>query len=286
VSCHLQGQVILNTRPAHQQAELTRILQLDGARVLSFPLIEIEQINKEQLGIESNDIDSIDTAAAPKSPAQSVWSPISRPISDYDILLFVSRNAVEGAFRFIETADLQASTCFGVIGSATRTALAAALAGSQFDLAGCLVAGEPYNSETLLQAQALHQVAGKRVLILRGQHGRNLLGDELASRGAKVEYAEVYRRAVPRHGVGVFNQLTASGFPTLVILTSDEGMHNLFKLVDASAALALCRVPWLLISERMRESARKLGHNATVLIARNASDKGIRQTICEWADQR
>jgi uroporphyrinogen-III synthase len=166
-----------------------------------------------------------------------------------------------------------------VIGSATRTALAAALDGSHFDLAGCLVAGEPYNSETLLQAKALQQVSGKRILILRGQHG-------LARRGAEVEYAEVYRRVVPGHGFEIFNQLTAPAFPTLVILTSAEGMHNLFKLVDAAAAQALCRVPWLLISERMRESALNLGHNAPVLIARNASDKGIRQTICEWADQR
>ena len=274
MSCHLQGQVILNTRPAHQQAELTQMLQFDGARVLSFPLIEIEQVGIEQI--------NADPAAAPPSSTQLA----SRPINDYDILLFVSRNAVEGAFRFIEATDLRASTSFGVIGSATRTALAAALDDSHFDLSGCLMAGEPYNSETLLQAQALQQVAGKRVLILRGQHGRNLLGDELASRGAQVEYAEVYRRAVPRHGVEIFNQLTVPDFPTLVILSSDEGMHNLFKLVDASAARALCALPWLLISERMRESARKLGHNATVLIARNASDKGIRQTICEWADQR
>jgi uroporphyrinogen-III synthase len=286
----LQGQVILNTRPVHQQAELTQVLQFDGARVLSFPLIKIEKIDTEQIDIESIGIAPIDIAVAPQPPDESVlspvWPPISRPIGDYDILLFVSRNAVEGAFRFIEATDLRASTCFGVIGSATREALAAALDYSHFDLADCLVAGEPYNSETLLQAQALQQVAGKRVLILRGQHGRSLLGDELARRGADVEYAEVYRRAVPRHGVEIFNQLSAPCFPTLVILTSDEGMHNLFKLVDASAARALCRVPWLLISERMRESARKLGHNATVLIARNASDKGIRQTICEWADQR
>ena len=281
MSCHLQGQVILNTRPAHQQAELTRMLQLDGACVLSFPLIEIEKID-----IEPIDIEPIDTAVVSQSPSQTVWPPISRPISDYDILLFVSRNAVDGAFRFIEATDLRASTCFGVIGSATRTALAAALDGSHFDLASCLVAGEPYNSETLLQAKALQQVSGKRILILRGQHGRNLLGDELARRGAEVEYAEVYRRVVPGHGFEIFNQLTALAFPTLVILTSAEGMHNLFKLVDAAAAQALCRVPWLLISERMRESALNLGHNAPVLIARNASDKGIRQTICEWADQR
>ena len=65
-----------------------------------------------------------------------------------------------------------------------------------------------------------------------------------------------------------------------------RGMHNLVKLVDEEAARALCRTPWLLISERMRESALKLGHNAAVLIAQSASDNGIRQTICEWADHR
>jgi len=36
----------------------------------------------------------------------------------------------------------------------------------------------------------------------------------------------------------------------------------------------------------MRESALKLGHNASIIIARSASDKGIQQAICAWADQR
>jgi hypothetical protein len=35
----------------------------------------------------------------------------------------------------------------------------------------------------------------------------------------------------------------------------------------------------------MRESALKLGHNAPIIIARSASDKGIQQAICAWADQ-
>jgi uroporphyrinogen-III synthase len=129
-------------------------------------------------------------------------------------------------------------------------------------------------------------VRGKRVLILRGQQGRNLLGDELLRRGAAVEYAEVYRRALPQVDPRAFERLVAAAFPSLVILTSGEGMHNLVRLVDAGAAQALCRTPWLLISERMRESALKLGHNAPVLIARNASDSGIRQTICAWADRQ
>jgi len=263
VACRLQGQVILNTRPLHQQGELTRMLQDDGARVLSFPVIDIEPVDGDA-GLRRQ----------------------LRRIADYDILLFVSRNAVDSAFRLIDSNQLSANTVFGVIGSATRAALAAALAGSKRAIDACLVAGEPYNSEALLAAPALQRVDGKRILILRGQQGRNLLGDELARRGAVVEYAGVYRRVLPRVDPGAFARLVADAFPTLVILTSDEGMHNLLQLVDAAAARVLCRTPWLLISERMRESALKLGHNAPVLVASNASDSGIRQTICAWADRQ
>jgi uroporphyrinogen-III synthase len=162
--------------------------------------------------------------------------------------------------------------------------LRAALSGSRVDVSHSLVASEPYNSEALLQSQHLQRLHGKRVLILRGQQGRNLLGDELRRRGARVDYAEVYRRALPAVAPETYNELVAQAAPTLVLMTSAEGMHNLFELVDTPAAQELRRIPWLLISERMRESALKLGHNATVLIARSASDKGIRETICEWAE--
>jgi uroporphyrinogen-III synthase len=255
--------VILNTRPAHQQGELTQMLQDDGATVLSFPVIDIEPFgDAKTLGL------------------------IESRLPQYDYLLFVSRNAVDGALCAFDFERLDRAARFGVIGAATRQALAAALDPHRFDPDECLVAGAPYNSETLLASPALQQVDGKRILILRGQQGRNLLGDELAARGARVEYAEVYRRALPARDYTAFNQLVDTAFPTLVVLTSGEGMHNLLQLVDDRAAQALCRVPWLLISERMRESAKDLGHNAAVLIARSASDSGIRQTICDWADRQ
>ena len=75
----------------------------------------------------------------------------------------------------------------------------------------------------------------------------------------------------------------ASAFPTLVVLTSNEGMHNLLQLLDAASAARLKQIPWLLISERMRESALKLGHNADILIAPEASDSGIHRAINAWA---
>jgi uroporphyrinogen-III synthase len=85
--------------------------------------------------------------------------------------------------------------------------------------------------------------------------------------------------------VADFNHVVDNEFPTLAILTSNVGMQNLIGLVDQVAAGRLRRTPWLLISERMRESAVKLGHNAAIIIAHSASDKGIQQAICAWADQ-
>jgi uroporphyrinogen-III synthase len=255
----LRGQVILNTRPVHQLAGLSASLEHNGAQVLSFPVIDI---------VLSDD--------------SALRNRLALEIAQYDILLFVSRNAVDGAFAYIDAPQLNPAAAFGVIGEATHRALAAKVT----HLDSCLVAGEPYNSEALLEADLLQQVAGRRVLIFRGQQGRNLLGDELVARGAMVDYCEVYRRELPRFGSDAFNGLVADAFPDIVILTSNEGMHNLFELVDAQSAERLCRIPWLLISERMRESAGKLGHNASIIIAHNASDNGILQTICDWADRR
>src|SRR5207237_459615 len=53
------------------------------------------------------------------------------------------------------------------------------------------------DSEAVLAAPELQQVAGKRVLIIRGDDGRPVLGESLTARGAKVEYAECYRRVRP-----------------------------------------------------------------------------------------
>ena len=251
----LDGQVILNTRPALQQAGLTALLEADGARVLPFPAIEI-------VAARSN--------TARELPAR---------IGTYDILLFVSRNAVDGAFALLGDTELPATLQYGVIGTATRTALLERLG----DPGVRLIESEPFNSEALLEAEALCRVRGRRILICRGQQGRNLLGDELAARGAEVDYAEVYRREAPRRDPAAFDALVAPAWPTLAVLTSNEGMHNLIALVDAAAARRLCATPWLLISERMRESALKLGHNADIVIARSASDAGIHQTICAWA---
>ena len=252
----LQGQCILNTRPAHQQAGLKTLLEALGATVLSFPVIEIVdcEIRPFHLGL-------------------------AQQIEYYDILLFVSRNAVDGAFRFLQAETLPDNLQLGVIGEATCQALAECVG----DLDRRLISGHPYNSEGLLSSAALQQVQGKNILIFRGQQGRNLLGEELSDRGATVSFCEVYRRMAPDYEPSYFDRLSARHFPTLAVFTSIEGMQNALSLVTGNSRAKLLEISWLLISERMRESAVNLGHNGSLIIAPNASDEGIQQALIEWA---
>jgi len=255
----LHEHCILNTRPAHQAAGLQTLLTTQGASLVSFPSIEI-------VGVETNEF----------------LTRLASNISEYDMAIFVSRNAVDGAFRFLPADALPRHLQLAVIGEGSFQALEKRVT----DLDQRLIRSEPYNSEGLLQAEALKQVDGKNIIIFRGQQGRTLLADELSARGGLVTQCEVYRRRVPEYDEADFAERTAARFPTLAIFTSTEGMCNLLPLVDARSREKLLHTPWLLISERMRESAVKLGHNAAILIATKASDEGIAQTVIDWAQQQ
>lgn len=252
----LQGQCILNTRPAHQQAGLNQLLIAQGADVLSFPTIEISNVD-----------------------ATEFHRNLAGHINDYQIVIFVSRNAVDGVFAFLGSKPLPEHLKLAVIGEGSHQALAQRV----LDLDQRLIRSEPYNSEGLLSASELQQIEGQNILILRGQQGRTLLTEQLQARGANVDHCEVYRRKLPDYDDHEFNRLSEKQPPSIVLLTSTEGMHNLLALADEYSQSKLLQTPWLLISERMRESAVKLGHNAGILIARKASDEGIVQTLIEWA---
>ena len=97
-----------------------------------------------------------------------------------------------------------------------------------------------------------------------------------------MDYQEVYRRCLPQYPEHHLEQLTQQNFPQLAIFTSVEGLQNTMQIVGAVMAQRLRQIPWLLISERMRETARDLRHNAAIIIAVSASDEGIVEAIKRW----
>ncbi len=248
--CDLCGSGVLVTRPAAQAEGLCRLIESVGGRPVRFPTLEIRP---------------------PAEPATAV----ARLAEPWDFMIFVSRNAVEGALALGGDA-LRASAARRVaVGRATALAMQSAA------LPPSLVPDLGFDSEALLAMPALGAVAGRRVLIVRGEGGRALLGGTLAERGAEVGYAEVYRRAVPEVDAAV--QLPgwqkALGFVTA---TSDEVLRNLLALVPAAAHAWLKGLPLAVLSARNAATAAGLGF-ARVGVAPRPGDDGMLSALCVLA---
>ena len=137
-----------------------------------------------------------------------------------------------------------------------------------------LVPALRYDSEGLLEL--LQHVAGWRVMIFRGDGGRELLGDTLKARGATVEYATCYRRSKPDFDVGEL----LSAHPDAITVTSSEALEYLWQIAQTQ----LFEVPLFVPHARIAELARKQGWLQVYLTG--AGDKGLLSGLQEWAKSR
>lgn len=248
--CDLGGRGVLVTRPAGQAAGLCRLIEQAGGRAIAFPTIEI-------------------LPPADPGPPRSLLS------QAWDLLIFVSRNAVDHALTLLPGGRLPEGSRLAAVGAATADALAAA------GRAPDLVPHARFDSESLLGLPQLQDLSGERVLIVRGAGGRPLLGDTLTARGAEVAYAEVYRRVLPKADAA---DLVArwSTDVKLVTATSGEVLDNLIALVGAEGRGPLLATPLVVVSERTAEAARTLGFTG-LEVAERADDEAVLAALCRIA---
>jgi uroporphyrinogen-III synthase len=252
LDCDLAGRGVLVTRPVAQADELCRLIEAAGGRALRFPTVAIQP---------------------PATPAVAA----GLLAETWDVIVFVSRNAVAGALALADVALRAHGGQLAAVGRATAAAMTAA------GLAPSLVPESGFDSEALLALPALGRVAGMRVLIVRGEGGRALLGATLAERGADVVYAEVYRRAqpAPASPAELAQWRETLGFLTA---TSDEVLQNLLSLVPMSAQAWLKQLPLAVLSARNAVRARELGF-ARVAVAPQPGDDGMLEALCRLAGE-
>lgn len=214
----LQDVGVLVTRPRTQAAELVAAIERDGGRAWCFPVLEI-------LALDDHDVRAAAAALPPP-----------------DFTIFVSRNAVEFGIEYTGDGRIAA------IGPATARAVADA---------GRVVDIQPaggYDSEHLLAEPALTDVAGRNVRIIRGTSGRELLADELRTRGARVDYLPVYERRLPKPRPEELADLEArwrQGQIDVVIAMSRESLQNLVALLPPWCAAQLESTPLVTPSGRV-----------------------------------
>jgi uroporphyrinogen-III synthase len=130
------------------------------------------------------------------------------------------------------------------------------------------------DSEGLLALPELQNVGGWRVLIFRGDGGRELLGDTLKARGAAVEYVTCYHRSKPQQSAG---ELLAMQ-PDAITVTSSEALNHLSQMQDG---VPLRDTPLFVPHPRIAELARAQGWSQVHLTT--AGDDGLLSGLLEWA---
>ncbi len=236
----LAGKRIVVTRPREQAAGLAALIREAGGEALLFPAIEIRAL-----------ADTLKVGA------------LLERLDEFDLAIFVSRNAV------VKGLELARERRAGKAWPA-RLAVATVGSGSRHELehqgfSGVIAPGGEPDSEALLALPELRSVDGKAVLIFRGEGGREFLGDELAARGARVEYAECYRRVRPDADPAPLAAALERGEVDAVTVSSAEGLANLLKYFDAAGRQRLQRVALCVPHRRVAEAAAGLGMRAALV---------------------
>ncbi|OOG25050.1 uroporphyrinogen III synthase [Thioalkalivibrio denitrificans] len=254
----LKGAGVLVTRPAHQADAFCRMVEAAGGVALRFPVMEIRAPR------DSERLDAVIDA-----------------LDDFDIAIFISPNAVSMALNRIHARRHWPDHLrIGAVGRKSAQELARA------GHAAHICPPRRFDSEALLAEAELQDVAGKRIVIFRGDGGRELLGDTLKERGAQVEYAEAYRRARPDADTGQLLHHWSRGELHLATSTSSEGLRNLFDMVGKLGRMWLRKTPLVVGSTRMVDTARELGFQGDPWVAEDPSDESMMDTVLQWAKAR
>ncbi|MBU2641001.1 MAG: uroporphyrinogen-III synthase [Gammaproteobacteria bacterium] len=238
---------VLVTRPLQQATALAQAIRSAGGSAFVFPALEIESV-----------------------PIATLSEPLLR-LAEADCVIFISPNSVQFGMAAIGALPPLAQ-CFAV-GPGTARALA------EHGVVD-VITPNGQDSEALLALPQLHEVAGKRVVIVRGVGGRSLLADTLRERGATVDYLECYRRVRPDADATALLANWQAGDIDAVTVTSAETLHNLATLLGDAGRPLLVHTPLFVPHEKIAAAARQFG--IAQVIATAGGDAGLVDGLINW----
>jgi uroporphyrinogen-III synthase len=235
------GLKVLVTRPARQAASLVEAINRHGGTAHAFPLLDIKPID----------------------PAPAILA----RVEEYDLVIFVSRNAVNCAWPAISS-PISKPVTVAAVGKGTAIEL------ERHGQPVQVIPEGRFDSDALLSRPELANVSGQKVLIVRGRDGREQLAETLRERGAKVDYAEVYQR-LPTEQAFTYQPDQID----VIIITSSQALVHLRQIANSRANAWLLDTLLLVIHERIAIRAGELGFTLKPVIAEQASDAALLEAL-------
>lgn len=235
------------TRPTDQAKKLTQRIQDAGGTTILFPLIEIAPLN--------------DLTAFKKEIAD---------INHFDWVIFISSNAVQNGMPHIVKAGIPTHLKFAAIGPITAKEL------EQYGVEEVIIPENRFDSESLLALPEMHFMKNKKVMIVRGVGGREVLAETLRTRGAKVTFAECYQRINPQPNCDLLAEAWQNKQLHAIVVTSSEAMRHLLDL--AGNARWLKQITIYVNHARIAEYALELG--LSIRVAASAGDEAMFEVLC------
>ena len=226
----LQGRRILICRPRPEAERLANAFKEAGAEVRVLPMLEREPITDDP-SIRARILD----------------------IDQFSHVIAVSPYAARLLIDWLDTWWPQTPT--GVRWYGVGSGTAGVLSGYGLDTR------QPINghtSEALLDLPELAHFEHEKVMIVRGEQGRDLIPETLSARGARVTLLPLYRRFAPEHDEAALRYGITNFAPEIVVTLSGETLNNLISLSN-NTGHNLKKCLMVVPVERIADQAHKAG---------------------------
>ncbi|MGL4996579.1 MAG: uroporphyrinogen-III synthase [Deefgea sp.] len=247
MSLPLSGYRIWITRPEAQSGYLSASITKKGAEVYTLPLLTISP------AIDQGQLDDAITQ-----------------LSQFDLAVFISPSALNAVFAKL-SAPWPNDFPVAVVGpgSAKRAAELGVkhiiCPPNQFDGAGLL--------------QELGSQAGKKIVLFRGNGGRDILPAGLSAAGAEVTLVTAYQRSAPTLDASEIERQLQLGCDGIVVSSSEAAQH-LFNWAGGETRHKLQCALYFVPHHRIAEALQANGvHN---IQQTSAGDDGITHSICQY----
>lgn len=256
----LAGLSVLVTRPGAAAEALARRIEARGGAAVVFPVIDIAP---------PADANALRAAAREFAAGRAV-----------DMAVFISAHAATAVGAQLKRLGMRAPNTTRIAAVGPKTKAACKAAGIRVDFAPTA----RIDSEGLLDALCGFNAGGRRIMIFRGQEGRETLAWGLRARGAEVRYVEAYRRLLTRRSITPLIERWHGGGIDAVVISSGAVWDALGQLLGPHRHL-LDAAPAVAYSERIADYCRERGA-AAVFAAGQPDDDAVVAALSAWRESR